>query len=643
MELRFGVGEVVPRQPTPGPRELARLRRDFFERGQLPASAVQARILSSWQRCRAMGLDCERLHAPEPLSRDALDVALARSEALRMLAEPELEFLTETLADTVSVIILSDAKGLILDTRGDPGAMNRATREALLPGVSWSEEEMGTNAIGTALADNHLIEVWGGEHYHELHRRICCTAAPILDHTSAIAGLLDVSGDARLPRGYARSLVKRAVREIEHRWLLNAPQRLARLCFHPGPACLGSYVEGVLLLDDERIVGANRAALKWLQRDWSLVGKSLGEVFELRGLSHSATALRTLDGITLYASLNKAHPRSTGIHRTSASDHPANVVSQTGHGRVDTNGGDGAWLSAAHSRALERTCRAIAAGLSTVILGETGAGKEIFARRAHAGSNRASQPFVAINCAALPESLIEAELFGYREGAFTGANRKGAPGRIAEADGGILFLDEIGDMPLALQARLLRVLQDRQVVPLGGGAPRAVDCVVLCATHRDLQVEIDAGRFRADLFYRLRDHQVELPAWRDLPPVDREQALARMWDESGGPARGMQLTAAAWRSLLAYHWPGNFRQLASVLRTLVALGDAGQRFDETDLPTEIRTTPTVAASLETLEDAAIRDALARHGGKIAPAARELGIHRATLYRRLDRMRSSDRK
>ncbi|THF63429.1 sigma-54-dependent Fis family transcriptional regulator [Pseudothauera rhizosphaerae] len=603
-------------RPAPSEAELARARRDFFLRGRPPSVSLGRQVLGSWTRCVQRGLVAERACPVEPLTAAALTEARERAELLRRLAEPELEFLAETLADTASQVILANAYGLILETRGDTRAMDRATRVALLPGVSWAEAAMGTNAIGTALTDNELTEIWGSEHFHDQHHRLCCTAVPILDHAGRPVGLLDVSGDARLPRGYARSIVMRAAREIEHRWLLNAPEQLARLRFHPARACVGAYQEGVLLLDEDRIVGANRSALQWLDTDWSLVGRRVDEVFDHAEVS--AERLRTHGGRQLFGQLQA--PRRVQI------DPPAPAEESS------------LWLGEAQRSALARLRRAIDAGLATVLLGETGCGKEALARRAHALSARASGPFVAINCAALPETLIEAELFGYVEGAFTGARRRGSPGRIAEADGGILFLDEIGDMPLPLQSRLLRVLQEHRVEPLGGGAPRTVDCVVLCATHCDLDAMVAEGRFRADLLYRLQEHRVELPPWRSLPEAQRRDALALLWRQSGGPARGMVLSAAALECLLAHPWPGNFRQCAAALRALAALADDGAKIGPADLPAELRPAPAPPrVSLDELGRGAIVAALARHGGKVAPAATELGIHRATLYRQMRRL------
>ena len=624
--------------------DVAHARQRFFEHGELPSAPLHQRILASWQRCVAAGLSADRRPCLMPLEASALRQARARNEALCLLAETELEFLRETLSDTGSQIILADATGLILDTCGSPGALDRATREALLPGMNWAENVMGTNAIGTALTDGQLVEVWGAEHFHLQQRHICCTASPILDHTGTIVGLLDVSGDARLPRGYARNLVSRSVREIERHWLLKAPARFARLHVHPSRGGLGSYREGIVLLDDECIVGANRTALRWLGGDWSLIGRKLADLCELRDVGQHLFQLRGRNGTLLHGSLQRpAHParnaRQPETNEPSSPRTTDKLFADTSAGLANPTGEAlDHWLSQAHQTHLQRARRAINAGLSVVLSGETGSGKEVFARLAHAGSARASGPFVAINCAALPEGLIEAELFGYVDGAFTGARRKGARGRILEAHGGTLFLDEIGDMPLALQARLLRVLQDREVVPLGGGASHRVDCVVISATHRSLENLVEQGLFRQDLFFRLQDHRVQLPALRELPLHERQAALQWLWACSNAARRAIHLSDAALRRLVQHHWPGNLRQAASVVRTLVALADDGQTLGCGDLPADIAepSSPgcTTPVPLEIIGERAIQEALARHGGKVAAAARELGIHRATLYRRL---------
>jgi transcriptional regulator of acetoin/glycerol metabolism len=292
---------------------------------------------------------------------------------------------------------------------------------------------------------------------------------------------------------------------------------------------------------------------------------------------------------------------------------------------------------------LQRGVRLLEADIPILLQGETGTGKEVAARELHRRSNRAAAPFIAVNCAALPESLIESELFGYRPGAFTGARREGARGLLRDADGGVLFLDEIGDMPLPLQSRLLRVLQEREVAPLGGGKAVAVDFVVIAATHHDLDGEVAANRFRSDLYYRIAQARVRLKSVREH--AARGELILELWCALGGEEAGMKLEALALARLAAFDWPGNMRQLIGVLRSLMALGDAGAMIGIDALPAEVRDAraplpaPAVrdkrgVSPLEMLERDAMQAALQACGGNVSEAARRLGVSRSTLYRRL---------
>ena len=293
------------------------------------------------------------------------------------------------------------------------------------------------------------------------------------------------------------------------------------------------------------------------------------------------------------------------------------------------------FFAEATAAALARAVRLLDADVPVLIRGETGTGKEVFAREVHARSARAAKPFVAVNCAALPETLIESELFGYEEGAFTGARRRGSKGYLREAEGGVLFLDEIGDMPLALQGRLLRVLQEREVTPLGGGRAVAVDFALICASHRNLRELVTDGRFRADLFFRVAQYTVELPALRTVD--DRDALIRTLWQQVG--ASEAALAPESQRLLAAYEWPGNFRQLVAMLRALAVLAEPGQAISPEMLPAEVRESRSAVAAqppvlLSAIARDAMRSALAGSDGNVAQAARRLGVSRSTLYRRL---------
>lgn len=611
---------------------------------QPAANNLPDTILRSWHRCTDLGIIEDQIPYAEPLSESELKVLREASGELLPIVEPELDFLGEMFQGTDSVVLLANANGMILDARGAGSFLDKAGQIALKSGIAWKESERGTNAIGTAIAENNLVEVWGDEHFHRQHAGLCCTAAPILDHQGRIAGVIDISGDARLPRGYAQGALNRAIREVEHRWLMQSPGQLHRLRFHEKSNHLGSFREGVLLLDGEIIVGANREAVRWLGASWLLIGERWSNIFKSPPLKvgDDESLLMTRNGVIYRGLLEKPAPigYDKAIHatpQTPAAAEPA-VVPHTSLSSVSS-----AWLDNTTRQQLDQAVRAVDAELSVIIQGETGTGKEVMARLIHERSQRKNKPFVAINCAALPEGLIESELFGYAEGAFTGARKSGSIGRVFEADGGILFLDEIGDMSLMLQTRLLRVLQDRAVQPLGGGKSRPVNFVVLSATHRDLAAMVSAGTFRADLYYRLHFHQIDLPPLRHR--TDKAAFIDALWQEAGATRRQLTLTGAARQALAHYDWPGNFRQLAHLVKTLAALAEPGQRIDLDNLPAEYRMTSipvspdAIKAETTTPSDAGdeltperIKQALEQSHYKVATAARRLGVHRSTLYR-----------
>ncbi len=557
-------------------------------------------------------------------------------------------------------MLLADPDGMILDAAGSDAFMSKAQRVALMPGIDWSERSRGTNAIGTALTEGHAVTIVGPQHYLEQNAALACTAAPLLGPDGRLLGVLDVSGDLRCIHDQTASLVRVAGQMIEHRMALDARSADTELLrFAYDPALLGSHREALLWLRDEVVVGANRAALRVLGlRFEQVMARRATDLFlALPPKGHGPSCLQ------LHAHLLQpgrhaqwaaawvpAAPRAwaPAPAPTRGARTPAEAPAQ-GPARllVDDEG---------QRLRLERALRVLAAGIPVLVQGESGVGKEVFARRLHAAGARAAGPFVAVNCAALPETLIESALFGYEAGAFTGAHRQGRPGLIREADAGVLFLDEIGDMPLALQARLLRVLQEREVRALGSAQARSVDFALVCATHRDLRAMVEEGRFRADLYYRLQHFTVELPALRNDPqgPAHIAEMLARTLEE-----RGIELSEQAREALLRHAWPGNWRELAGTCRTLAALALPGQVLDLADLPAVMRealpaagstaatslrgastsrsplpaAAPGAAADLRSLTAAAMQQALEACEGNVSRAARMLGVHRSTLYRR----------
>lgn len=607
-------------------RSVMAARQRFFTQGRRPQGLVSDTILRSWQRCAELGLEAAGQPDLAPLTAPALREVVQRHEVLRQVCRPELEALHAEARDTGCVVILTDADGLVLDTVGDTDFAGQAARVALRPGVPWGEATTGTNAIGTALVERRAVGVQGAEHYFEPHRILSCFAAPIVDPRGRVAGALDLSGHAAIPHMHALGMVRLAVDQIERRLFDDAAFRHCEvLRFHRDPALLGTAREGIAVFEDYRLVAANRHGLALLGLDWADLGQVRFSALFSSSLAALLDGKTLLDrrGQTLHGSIDRVAQLRTIAMPPPVTKSPVAVSVE----RMPE--------PEAAQQSLHRASRMLDAGLPVLIQGETGAGKEVFARALHRRCSRSTGPFVAVNCAALPEGLIESELFGYEDGAFTGARRRGAPGMLRRADGGVLFLDEIGDMPLSLQPRLLRVLQDRQVTPLGGGDAVAVDFALVCATHQDLRSAVEAGRFRADLYYRIAQHCVELPALRAHP--DLPAAVRSLWHAEGG-IEG-QLPAEVISRLSAHDWPGNYRELAAVLRMLKVLVDDGVALTTEDLPASLRQPPrsrvsASAGALEQTKAAAMREALAACGGNVSAAARRLGISRSTLYRRV---------
>lgn len=641
---------------TPSPLlALQQARRHLLEHGHCPTGLVDERLARSWGRSMAAGLaPTGRAMADLPSPGD-LRQAMAGNHSLLSHSRPIMEYLFDQVRHSHSVVVLADRAGMLMHTLGSPGFIDKAERVALTCGASWHESHRGTNAIGTALAEGNAVEVHGGEHFLERNSFLTCAASPILSATGELLGILDISGDHRNGHAHTLGLVSTAARMIENRLLVATCKRNVRLHLHREPEGIGSVAEGILAVSaDGWIVGANRVALTQLGLHMGDVGATpLAQVLDVRLddlLSHlhrrpqQPQALRLRGGALLYAQVQLDAAAWPAVHKPTANTSSA-AAPDDALARLDT--GDARWRAAA-----DKARRVVGKPIAVLIQGESGVGKEVFARALHASGPRRAGPFVAINCAAIPEHLIESELFGHVAGAFTGARKEGSLGRLREAHGGTLFLDEIGDMPLALQTRLLRVLQERSVTPVGASKAVPVDFALVCATHNQLMQAAEQGRFRQDLYYRINGLTVQLPALRERSDFVAllRRLLSDLATEQGLPV-DVEVAPDLLARLAAYSWPGNLRQLASVLRTACAMlveGEDTLRWEHMpdDLVQALEVaplafghppdTPTAPAalSLQQLSTAAIDQALQAARGNMSQAARQLGISRQTLYRKL---------
>lgn len=610
-------------------------------------------ISRSWQRCRSAGLTPEQSRMDHPhFSSAERRMAAERRATLITQARPVMEYFYGQIKDSGCVMLLSDETGYLLESAGDLDFCTRAAKVALAPGACWAEDQRGTNAIGTALIEGKPIVVNGAEHYLRHNSFLSCAAAPLTEPGGKLLGVIDISCDARRYHPHTFGLVRAAAQMIENRVFEISFVNQTKLRFHFTSDCLGSMMEGAVAIDEEGVIlGANRSGFAMLGlrpedigiHDFSrYFGITLRDLIDLdRRSMGRPLVVHPRRGETIYVSIDQM--RGPMIRRSLASTAPATPKTDA-LGMLDT--GD-----ERVNKAIGQLRRVLGRKVPILLQGETGAGKDYFARAIHEAGPRAGAPFVAVNCAALPETLIEAELFGHAPGAFTGARREGAPGRIREAHGGTLFLDEIGDMPLCMQTRLLRVLEEGVVTPIGG-KPVPVDFLLISATHADFTARIAERSFREDLYYRLNGLAISLPPLRertDLPAlISRILEREAQNRQAGAPRLSPELAEAFAR----YRWPGNLRQLSGMLRTACLMLDD----DETELKlhhlseeamldlTTQHSTPQplsepLGGTLREQSDAMIAGAVAEAGGNIAAAARALGISRNTLYRRLSAMRT----
>ncbi|MFZ2855618.1 MAG: sigma-54-dependent Fis family transcriptional regulator [Rhodocyclaceae bacterium] len=614
-----------------------------------PLNSLDA-LERSWERSAGHGLAPTLPQAGAIAPRNALAERLECNARLITYAQPVIEHLHQQISRSSSMVLLADSGGMILRAVGDSDFVGRAARISLAPGAIWSESCVGTNAIGTALHEQKAVAVFGEQHFLECNRFLNCLATPILAPGGGLLGILDISSDARVTQSHAQALLQTTVEMIENRLIEAHGDGALVLHLHPAAEMLGTPLEGLAVFDEDgTLLACNRRASALLGLDG---GPLSGQNYRFRRLFAIPWAslrdhalrygtqpidLRTTSGrllATVVKLRNPARPRSAAPAK------PALAKPRTGEpaDAVRTL----AALDAGDERmaeAVRRAQRIAEHDIPLLIQGETGTGKEIFAKAFHRSGRRRAGPFVAINCAAIPASLIEAELFGHVAGAYTGALAQGARGKLREAHGGTFFLDEIGDMPLNLQAVLLRVLETRRVAPLGGGPEEAVDIGLVCASHRPLRELTALGTFRADLFFRLSGMTVSLPALRERSDF---AALVRQILDEEGRGRSVRLSPEVLSLLQRHPWPGNLRQLRNVLRLATALmGDDAHCLTQAHLPQDVLDEVCGAPSrgggnlgLRAGEQRMVQEAVTRNGGNISAAARDLGITRTTLYRKL---------
>ena len=650
----------------------------FVERGVLSAD-LRSSVASSWQRSKNHRITIDRARAP--LVADAeLFRHRSSNASLRHAARCALENSKTFLSDANSIMILTDPGGLIIDTQGDDRVIDAGRAVHLEHGGRWSEADIGTNAIGAAIAEAKPVQIHGAEHFCTEVQRWTCAAVPVHDPSDGeLLGVVDISGPASTfnPQSLAlavsvghhvESVLAQSVRQDHEKLLCHF---LAKRSLWATEECIVLDRRGTIIHATERALRAIRdsrsnddhAPTRFLKKlpleDWptklrellpnasfDLVNNEtsgIGAIIVLHTRRRMPIADRDLQKPKSAFELQEAATSRRRKYLTSPSHHlekatrtmPGNLrLAETPRplpARLESSRSSFVARDPQVHAIVRKVETAAARQMPILIRGETGTGKEQLARHAHAASGRKGA-FVAVNCAALPESLIEAELFGYADGAFTGARRGGSLGLVKEADGGTLFLDEIGDMPVALQAVLLRLLDDWTVRPVGGARAK-VDVFLVSATNASLDRAIAEGRFRPDLLYRLNTLEVTLPRLRDRNDFD-----AIVHHLLGTIDSNCKITAATIANLAPRPWPGNIRELRNMLARLSLVAEGGL-IEEICVETPDDQAPLIAPwSLHDIHLAQILLVYSKTAGNISETARRLGVSRNTVYRALGEKR-----
>ncbi len=642
-------------------------------------SASSDMIRRSWLRCvDDYGLDPARPKPARIVTPAKLREHQEQIEEFMLVARVGMEQMYKRVCGLDYVLLLTDANGIAVDYIGNDARQRELKASGLYLGAEWSETYAGTCGVGTCLVEQTALTCHQAEHFDSTHIGLTCTAAPLFDPEGKFLAVLDMSA-LRSPESkdsqhlalqltvmYAQMIEDaNFLRHFRDRWILRLGSTWALV-----------EVSGEIMLafdEDGVVVGANTGARQLFGGAPGLrgrmgnepVGRHLTALFRwsaddlwrlARSNGNAERSVITSESNQLFYASVVPPRRPPGLSgKPGASAGAGAEPAGADYPELDRLAGDDPNMR----RLLEQSKRLLNRKLNILIHGETGTGKEVIAKALHRSSTRARQAFIAVNCASIPESLIESELFGYTAGTFTGGRSKGMKGLILQADGGTLFLDEIGDMPLHLQTRLLRVLSEREVLPLGADKPVALDLTVIAASHRDLRNLISSGSFREDLYYRLCGATLHLPALRDRG--DKRYLIDKVLAEEAAPLKvEARIAPQAMALMLAFPWPGNIRQLRNVLRYALAISD-DNTITPNDLPQEFGgqhwlatgdaaagpAAPALAAPASAPEPAtapADADAepdgdrllasLTRNKWNVTKVSEELDICRATVYRQM---------
>lgn len=612
--------------------------KQFMSEGAFDPSRLNQRIVESWYRSRTADVN-PYLEKGKQILTDEFFLAQKEKNFLLMnSAIPHLSKIGQFARDMGMMALVIDPEGYVLSIKGREDVLHQAKEINFVEGVRWSEGEVGTNAIGTALQAEEAIMVTGTEHYSIASHQWSCAAAPIRDQNGKLLGVLDLSCPVERAHPYMLGMVVSAAYIIEQEISLcmrNYDKELINQTI--------DFMESLqpLLICNAAgdVVGASKP-IRHQVPTWSGMQES----------QYAAYGYHSQKRIPIF-SKNNRFLLGYCIHLNNEKCKNADSVYVSKPKSFEFKGEAG--VSLTFQRTLDELKPVAPTDASVYILGETGTGKEVIARSIHENSPRKNGPFIAVNCGAIPKDLMESELFGYVEGAFTGARRQGYKGKFEQANRGTLFLDEIGEIPPSMQVALLRILQERKVTPIGSHKEILLDIRIITATHRDLRQLVNEGKFREDLFYRLHVYPIYVPPLRerkeDIPHIIQFFCEKNHWDMTFAPE------IIDW--LYTYHWPGNIRELLNVLERLYILSQ-GEMKEPTqiihwlatlnleeptsalssakEIPDSVKQPNLVLSAREKIQKDLMIDALQKTKGNVTLAAKLLGMPRSTFYKKIQK-------
>ncbi|MEA4925759.1 MAG: sigma-54-dependent Fis family transcriptional regulator [Syntrophomonadaceae bacterium] len=650
---------------------LTKAWQQFIADGELEPVGVRPEILESWQRCYAAGVDPHDGMSHRILEQHELDRLQASRADLIEIAGYFMNRLYEFVAGSGFIVFLSDERGFIMNSVGDYEILDNALKVKLMTGTGWMEEEVGTNGIGTALKLKRPIQISGQEHYCEMLHSWTCSASPIFNDDGQIIGALQMSGPSHAVHMHTLGMVVAAVAAIRDHIRVRKQNQALNVLNSSLQNIFGTMSDGAIMVDRQGVVKQiNPVGEQILGHN--LIGQSIKGLLGqdprtcnvlAKGQSYTDVEVRVDNKRHNFHCLFTGIPIKDESGEVTGAVIFFNPIHNVKRLINRFNGAQATFRfrdiigeSPKLKEAIRMAAQAAANVSNVLIVGESGTGKELFAQAIHNYSPCHKGPFVAVNCAAIPRELIASELFGYSEGAFTGARRGGRPGKFEMASGGTLFLDEIGDMPLDQQVTLLRVLQERKINRIGGDQIIPVDVRVICATNKDLIDEVKQGNFRQDLYYRLNVILIPVPPLRERQgdiSLLFNHLLKKIAEKAHAQIDTVQ--PGITKCLEDYSWPGNVRELENVVEKMINSA-TGRTISFEQLPPEITGIQLPPAYSEPVPSSSssptgprprskgmpellarrstFMEILTRHKGNISRVAKEMGVSRNTVYRRM---------